>query len=182
MSELTVAARYAKAFIDLAEEQKSLDAINNDMVFFLRTLKANSELKAVLGNPIISHTKKLNVLTAVFEAHVSKLSIDFYKLMINKGRGDILYATAQEYINQYDVKKHITKASVVSATPLSEANRKQILAEVKAAVGGEIDLETKTDPSLIGGFVLTVGDRQLDTSIAASLKKLKKDFANSVVQ
>ncbi len=182
MSELTVAARYAKAFIDLAEEQKSIDAINNDMVFFLRTLKATSELKAVLDNPIISHTKKLNVLTAVFEPHVSKLSIDFYKLMINKGRGDILYATAQEYINQYDVKKHITKASVVSATPLSEANRKQILAEVKAAVGGEIDLETKTDPSLIGGFVLTVGDRQLDTSIAASLKKLKKDFANSVVQ
>jgi F-type H+-transporting ATPase subunit delta len=182
MSELTVASRYAKSLIDLAQEQNTLDEINNDMVFFLHTLKANSELKAILGNPIISHTKKLNILTAVFETRVNKLSIAFYKLMINKGRGDVLYTTAQEYIDQYDVKKHITKASVVSATPLSEANMQKIMAEVKAAVGGEVDLETKTDPSLIGGFVLTVGDRQVDTSIANSLRKLKKDFASGIVQ
>jgi F-type H+-transporting ATPase subunit delta len=144
MSELTVASRYAKSLIDLAEEQNILGEINNDMVFFLHTLKANSELKAVLGNPIISHTKKLNILTAVFESKVNKLSIAFYKLMINKGRGEVLYTTAQEYIDQYDVKKHITKASIVSATPLSDVNMQKIIAEVKAAVGGEIDLETKT--------------------------------------
>lgn len=182
MSEITVASRYAKSFIDLAEEQKSIDKIYNDMVFFLQTLKQNSELKTVLGNPIISHTKKLNILTAVFESRVNKLSIAFYKLMINKGRGDVLYTTAQEYINQYDIKRHITKVSVVSATPLSAVNQKTLVADIKAAVGGEIDLETKTDASLIGGFVLTIGDRQLDTSIANSLKKLKKDFAGGITQ
>ncbi|MGZ3754475.1 MAG: ATP synthase F1 subunit delta [Mucilaginibacter sp.] len=182
MSEITVASRYAKSLIDLAEEQKSLEAINGDMVFFLHTLKQNSELKAVLGNPIISHAKKLSVLTAVFESRVNKLSIAFYKLMINKGRGDVLYTTAQEYINQYDIKRHITKVSVVSATPLSDANHKALVAEIKAAVGGEIDMEAKTDASLIGGFVLTIGDRQLDTSIANSLKKLKKDFAGGITQ
>jgi F-type H+-transporting ATPase subunit delta len=182
MSELTVASRYAKSFIDLAQEQNALAVINNDMIFFLHTLKANSELKAVLGNPIISNAKKLHILTAVFESRVNKLSIAFYKLMINKGRGDVLYTTAQEYIDQYDIKKSITKVSVVSATPLSEANKKTMAADIKAAVGGEIDLETKTDPALIGGFVLTVGDRQLDTSIANSLKKLKKDFASGIVQ
>jgi F-type H+-transporting ATPase subunit delta len=81
----------------------------------------------------------------------------------------------------YDVKKHITKASVTSAAPLSEANKQKMLEEVKAAVGGQVILEAKTDPALIGGFVLTVGDRQVDTSIASSLKKLKKDFAQSIV-
>jgi len=181
MSELTVASRYAKSIIDLAEEKNLLNEINADMVFFLRTLKANPELKAVLGNPIISHSKKLAVLTAVFEAKVNKISIAFYKLMINKGRGDILYTTAQDYIDQYDIKKNITKVSVVSATPLSAANKTAMIAEVKAAVGGEIDLDTKVNPALIGGFVLTIGDRQLDTSIANSLKKLKKDFAGGIV-
>jgi len=181
MSELTVASRYAKSIIDLAEEKNLLNEINADMVFFLRTLKASPELKAVLGNPIISHQKKLAVLTAIFEAKVNKISIGFYKLMINKGRGDILFAAAQEFINQYDIKKNITKVSVVSATPLSAANKTAMLAEVKAAVGGEIDLDTKIDPSLIGGFVLTIGDRQLDTSIANSLRKLKKDFAGGIV-
>ncbi|MDB5009724.1 MAG: synthase subunit delta, partial [Mucilaginibacter sp.] len=75
MSELTVASRYAKSLIDLAQEQKVLDEINNDMVFFLHTLKANPQLSAVLGNPIISHTKKLNILTDIFASRVNKLSI-----------------------------------------------------------------------------------------------------------
>jgi len=181
MSELTVASRYAKSLIELSEEQNLLEKTKDDMVYFLKILKANSQLKAVLGNPIISHSKKLAILTQVFEAGVNKLSISFYKLMINKGRGDVLYTTAQEFIDQYDIKKHITKASVVSATPLSAANKAKILAEVKASVGGEVDLETKTDPALIGGFVLTVGGRQVDTSIAYSLHKLKKDFASGLV-
>jgi F-type H+-transporting ATPase subunit delta len=182
MSELTVAARYAKSLIDLAEEQNILEEVHNDMGFFLKTLKANTQLIAVLGNPIISHLKKLNILTEIFESKVNKLSIAFFKIMINKGRGEVLYTTAQEFINLYNVKKHITKATVVSATPLSDANKQKMLADVKAAIGGEVILDAKTDPSLIAGFVLTVGDRQIDTSIASNLKKLKKNFAQGLVK
>jgi F-type H+-transporting ATPase subunit delta len=181
MSELTVAARYAKSIIDLAQEQKALDAINNDMVFFLKTLKANTQLIAVLNNPIISHQKKSAILTSLFEDKMNKISIAFFKLMINKGRGNVLYATAYEFINQYDILNNITQATVVSATPLSDANKAKMLAEVKASVGGEVVLDAKVDPELIGGFVLTVGDRQVDTSIANNLKKLKKDFAQGIV-
>jgi len=181
MSELTVAARYAKAIIDLSQEQNALEAVNNDMAFFLRTLKANSQLAAVLSNPIISHQKKLAVLTALFADKMSKVTLEFFKLMINKGRGEVLYTTAYEFVNQYDVIKHITQATVVSATPLSDANKAALLAEVKAAVGGEVTLDAKVDESLIGGFVLTVGDRQVDTSIANNLKKLKKNFAQGIV-
>jgi F-type H+-transporting ATPase subunit delta len=181
MSELTVAARYAKSIIDLSQEQNALEAVYNDMEFFLRTLKANSQLIAVLSNPIISHQKKLGVLTALFEDKMSKVSIAFFKLMINKGRGGVIYATAHEFVNQYDVIKHITQATVVSATPLSDENKAALLAEVKAAVGGEVTLEANVDESLIGGFVLTVGDRQVDTSIANNLKKLKKNFAQGIV-
>jgi F-type H+-transporting ATPase subunit delta len=181
MSELTVAARYAKSIIDLSQEQQSLEDVKNDMEFFLKTLHANSQLVAVLSNPIISHQKKLAILTALFEGKMNKVTLAFFKLMINKGRGDVLHATAHEFVNQYDVLKHITQATVVSATTLSEANKAKILAEVKTAVGGEVVLEAKVDPELIGGFVLTVGDRQVDTSIANNLKKLKKNFAQGIV-
>jgi F-type H+-transporting ATPase subunit delta len=181
MSELTVAARYAKSIIDLSQEQNALEVVNNDMAFFLRTLKANAQLTAVLSNPIISHQKKIGILTSLFEGKVNSVTLEFFKLMINKGRGSVLYATTREFVNQYDVLKNITQATVVSATPLSAANQAAILAEVKAKVGGEVVLETKVDPALIGGFVLTVGDRQLDTSIASNLKKLKKNFAQGIV-
>ena len=177
MSELTVAARYAKSLIDLAGEQKLVEVIKDDMELFHHTLRVNPELKAVLANPIVSHSKKIKILDDVFADKVNKLSILFFKQMINKSRGDVLYTAAEAYVDMYDVKKHIIKARVVSASALSEENKKQMIADVQAATGGTVKLEAKVDPTLIGGFVLTVGDRQVDTSIANDLKKLKKDFA-----
>ncbi|MBS1521074.1 MAG: ATP synthase F1 subunit delta [Bacteroidetes bacterium] len=182
MSELTVATRYAKSLIDLAMEQKSLEETKKDMVFFSQTLKANYQLQAVLANPIVAHAKKIKILEAIFGAKVSKLTDSFFKIMINKSRSEILYATAKEFINQYNVIKHIIRAYVTSATPLSEENKKKIVAELEAATKGTIELHTKVDPKLIGGFVLTVGDMQVDTSISTSLNKLKQDFTRGVNQ
>ena len=180
MSELTVATRYAKSLIDLAVEQKSLEETKKDMLLFSQTLRANSQLQAVLANPIVAHNKKIKILEAIFGAKVSKLTDSFFKIMINKSRSEILYATSKEFINQYNVIKHIMRAYVTSATPLSEENKKQITAELMAATGGTIELHTKVDHKLIGGFVLKIGDLQVDTSLSTSLKKLKSDFALGV--
>jgi F-type H+-transporting ATPase subunit delta len=180
MSELTVASRYAKSLIDLASEQNIVEAIKNDMDLFFNTLKSNPELKAVLANPIVSHSKKIKILDQVFAGKVNNVSIAFFKLMISKSRGEVLYPTAIEYINMYDIKNNIVKATVVSAAALSEANKQKMVADIQAATGGSIKLDVKVDPSLIGGFVLTVGDREIDTSIANDLKKLKKEFSFGV--
>ena len=182
MSELTVALRYAKSLIDLATEQNALEEVNKDMDLFVHTIKANPQLNAVLANPIIYHDKKKNILENIFDGKVNKITISFFKLMVDKSRAEILYPAAVEFINQYDVKKNITKATVVSATELSETNKKTIIAEIEASTKGKVKLTTKTDPSLIGGFVLTVGDKQVDTSISSSLAKLKKEFAHSAAK
>ena len=181
MSEITVAIRYAKSLIDLAVEQKALEAVNADMEFFVRTIKANSELNAVLVNPIIYHDKKIQILDAIFGGKVSPVTIAFFKLMVNKNRAEVLYPAAQEFINQYDVINNIIKATVVSAAELSEANKKTIIAEIEASTKGTVKLTAKVDPTLIGGFILTVGDRQVDTSISSSLTKLKKEFSQAAV-
>ncbi len=182
MSETTVATRYAKSIIDLAEEKKSLEVIKKDMELFSRTLKANHELQAVLANPIIGHARKIRILDAIFGDKINKVTDSFFKIMVNKSRANVLYATSKEFINQYNVIKDIKRAFVVSATPLSEENKKKIIAELKAATGGGIELHTRVDAGLIGGFVLTIGDRQVDTSIATSLNRLKQDFAQGVNQ
>ena len=181
MSELTVAARYAKALMDLSMEQKSLEEAKNDMELFHHTLRVNPELKAVLANPIVSHQKKIKILDEVFASRVSKTSIAFFKLMINKSRGEVLYTTSAEFVNLYDIKKKIIKANVVSATALSDANKQKMIADIQEATGCTVKLDAKIDPNLIGGFVLTVGDRQVDTSIANDLGKLKKEFAQRVI-
>ncbi len=176
MSEFKVATRYAKSLIDLAEEQHLLEEIKNDMALFVQTLKANSLLIAVLRNPIVSSSKKAAILVAIFSGKVQAATLEFFKIMVNKMRSEILYETAKEFVEQYDQKKHIVKAVIVSAVPLSESNRKEAMETVKNAKGGEVILEEKVDPELIGGFILTVGDRQFDTSISNSLNKIKKEF------
>lgn len=182
MSELTVATRYAKSIIDLAEENKALEEIRKDMELFYQTLKASHELQAVLANPIIGHGRKIKVLEAIFGNKINKVTDSFFKIMVNKSRAGILYATSKEFINQYNIIKHISRAYVTSAAPLSDENKKTIKAELEAAIGGTIELHTKVDKELIGGFVLTIGDRQVDTSISNSLRKLKSDFTRGINQ
>lgn len=181
MSEVTIGLRYAKSLIELAQEQNIVDAIKADMDTFIATLKASTELKAVLSNPIVPQLKKVQILDAIFGDKVNKVTIAFFKLMVNKSRGEVLYVTAKEYINLYNIAKHITKATVVSATPLSAANKQVITDELQKAIGGTVQLNAKVDAALIGGFVLTVGDRQLDTSVQSALNKLRKDFAAKAV-
>jgi len=181
MSEITVATRYAKSLIDLAQEQNSLEEVRADMGLFEQTIKANSQLQAVLCNPIITLDKKVKILDAIFEGKVNRVTIAFFRLMVTKGRAEVLYSAAQEVVNQYDVLKNIVRATVISATPLSAPNRAQVITEVKHIANGEVILTEKVDPELIGGFILTVGDRQIDASVSGSLTRLKKDFAQQAV-
>lgn len=104
----------------------------------------------------------------------------FFKIVVSKGRSEVLYPTAKEFINEYNRRKGIVTATVTSAAPLSETNKQEIIDVVKEATKGTVVLEARVDPDLIGGFVLKVGDRQFDTSIATSLNKLKKEFAQRV--
>lgn len=181
MSEFKVATRYAKSLIDLAEEQNLLEEIKADMALFVQTLRVNSTLNAVLRNPIVSPSKKTVILDAIFSGKVQPATIGFFKIMVSKMRSEILFETAKEFVEQYNLKKHIVKAAIISAMPLSESNRKEVNEVVKSATGEEVILQEKVDPKLIGGFILTVGDRQFDTSISSTLSKLKKEFAQKSV-
>jgi F-type H+-transporting ATPase subunit delta len=181
MSEIQVASRYAKSLIDLAREQKVLDKVKSEMDLFIRVGKVNPQLLAVLKNPIISLDKKAAILKDLFADKVQPMVISFFNIMVNKGRAGVLYGTAKEFVNLYNQDKGIVKAKVTSAVALTEENKKQLVHVVKSATKGEVILEAKVDPKLIGGFILQVGDRQFDASLNSKLNKLKKEFAQKVV-
>ena len=181
MSEIKVAARYAKSLIDLALEQNALEEIKVDMELFVNTLRINTELQAVVKNPIIPLNKKNAIINAVFGGKIHRVTSSFLKIVIDKGRAEIIYGTAKEFLNQYNQYKNIVTAKVTSATPLTENAKTEIINKVKAITGGEVLLQTEVDDSLIGGFILTVGDKQFDTSLASGLAKLKKEFTQKVI-
>ena len=176
MSEIQVASRYANALIDLAAEQNSVEPVKKVIELFLDTCRVNTQLQAILKNPIISLDKKANILDGLFGDKLNKMILSFFKIAVKKGRSQVLYATAKEFINQYNILKNVVKATVTSASPLSSDNITQIEDVVKKAFKGEVILTVQIDPDLIGGFILKVGDKQFDTSLSSKLNKLKKEF------
>lgn len=181
MSEIKVASRYAKSLIDLALEQKALEEIKGDMQLFVNTLRANSELQAVVKNPIIPLGKKNAILKAIFGDKIHTVTAAFLKIVVDKGRAEIIYGTAKEFLNQYNQYKNIVTAKVVSAVALNDKARAEIISKVKAVTGGEVILKETVDADLIGGFILTVGDKQFDSSIASSLSRVRKEFTQKVI-
>ena len=176
MSEIQVATRYAKSLIDLAGEKSAVETIKKDIELFLATCRANPELQAILKNPIIGLDKKANILDGLFSGKVHEMILSFFKIVVRKGRAEILFATAKEFITQYNVIKNVVKATVTSASPLSQENISQSEDVVKQSTNGEVILTSIVDPKLIGGFILKVGDKQFDTSISSKLNKLRKEF------
>ena len=175
-------ARYAKSLIDLSTEQNALEEIKNDMVLFEKIVDDNSELEAILKNPIVPLDKKLGILKNVFGSKVHQITNSFLQLVVNKGRSAILFDTAKQFVAQYNAIKGIVTAEVTSAIALTDTSIAEVISLVKKEMGAkEVIVKEKVDEKLIGGFILKVGDKQFDASIASGLNKLKKEFAQGVV-
>src|SRR5690606_21441446 len=107
MSEIQVASRYAKSLIDLAQEQSNLESVKANIDSFINVLRANPELQAVLRNPIINADKKLSILTELFGKSFEKIILSFFAIVVRKGRSEILYATAKEFVSEYNHRSNI---------------------------------------------------------------------------
>lgn len=176
MSDIRVASRYAKSLLDLAQEKGVLEQVQQDMVLFTRTIRENRDFQLFLTNPIVNNGKKLAILKSIFTGKVSDLTLRFFLLLSEKNREAVLETVALEFEKQYNILKGIQKAQVTSAVPLTPELRTQLNQRIAQLTGKTIQLEEKVDPSLIGGFVLRVGDQQVDDSIRTNLRNLKNKF------
>lgn len=181
MSENKAGSRYAKALIDLSTEQNALEQIKNDVVLMEQVISDNSELEAILQNPVIPLNKKASILAGIFGKQVHAITSAYLKLIVSKGRAGVLFDTTKAFIRQYNEIKGIVTAEVTSAVALTEANKAEITEIVKKNGAKEVTIKEKIDEKLIGGFILKVGDRQFDASISGSLQKLKKELSHGVV-
>jgi F-type H+-transporting ATPase subunit delta len=178
MSVGIVAARYAKSLIELAKEKNVVEAVYEDMKLFKDTADNNRGLMLALKSPVVRHEKKLGILKALFEARVNPVSFSIFKIITKKNRESILDAIADEFITAYNEYQGIQKATVITSTPLTEELRKQFNNIVATATGKTVELTEKVDPSLIGGYLLRVNDRQIDASLRNRLNELKLQLTN----
>ena len=175
-----LATRYAKSLLDLSIEKGQLEEVYADMLWLQSVSKSNRDFVNVLRSPVINGDKKIKILTAVAGDKFSKLTTAFNTLLVNKSRESNLPEIASAFISQYKDYKKIHTIKLITATPVSDAVRNAIVAQVKKTGGYEnIELEEKVDKNIIGGFVLQVGDKLVDASIAYDLKAIARQFENN---
>jgi len=179
MVETKVAKRYAKSLLDLSNEKGVLDAVANDMKLLASVCDENRELSALLASPIINSDKKLNILKKVFGDKMNKLTVTFFDIIARKGREAYLEVIAKEFTRQYKEMKGIQTAVITSAVGLDDKLRSEVYNIIRKSAQSEIELVEKVDKSLIGGFVLRMGDKQYDASVASELRKLTRTFSGN---
>jgi len=175
-----LAARYAKSLIGLAIDKGQLENIYADMKWLQAICKTNGDFVALLRSPIVKSDKKYKILDSITGDSVNGITKAFIKLLVNKGRESNLPEIASAFVEQYKGHKKIYDVKLVTATPASEELKNAILAHLRSTTEMQnIELETVVDDKLIGGFVLQVGDKLVDASIAYDLKNLSRQFDNN---
>ncbi|GAB1446938.1 MAG: ATP synthase F1 subunit delta [Cyclobacteriaceae bacterium] len=180
MSDFRAASRYVRSLLGLAQEQGVLDEVHKDMQLIGKTCNENFELVSLLHSPLIKHDKKKTILYKIFEGKVNTLTLAIIDIVTRKNREAILPAIAKEFHNAYNEFKGIQKATITSTITLDVELRNEVIEMVKKLSGKKtIELEEKKDSDLIGGFILNVGDKQIDASISSKLKALKLLFKHN---
>jgi len=178
MAGSRAAIRYAKALLNLAKDNKVDEAVNNDMLEIAKAINDSKELASFLQSPVVKSSVKNASLKEIFPKASAHTHGIFDVLVANK-RIDLLEDVAHKYVFLFDTMKGNEVARVTTAVPLTADLEKKVSAKVKELTGKEVALENVVDETILGGFILRVGDMQYNASIANQLSKLKREFSIS---
>lgn len=177
MASTRAAIRYAKAILDLANSKGVAEAVNNDMITIASAIENNSELSAFILNKTTRVEVKENALLEVFQ-NINGVTKGLFHLLFENKRFEILEAIALEYNKLFDESNGVETAKVTTAIPMDAALEAKVLAKVATLSDKKITIENIVDPSIIGGFILRIGDKQYNASVANRLQVLKRELSN----
>ena len=176
MSNYRVASRYSKSLLVLAIEKTKLEKIKADMDVFISLCRESRPFLNFIKNPVIHVYKKLAVFQILFEDRVDELTYKFIDIITRKGREELLPEIGQQFLRDYRLYKGIEIIEVTTPVELDKDLKEEFMALSSKLVdkGKKVELREKVDEGLLGGFVLRIGDRQIDDSVASKLRDLKK--------
>ena len=174
MSAHRISARYARSLFELSAERACLREVQEDMKQVEALSVASRPFRRLLESPILGEHKKVEVLRAIFKAHLHELSMRFIELMTRKGRARYLRGMAAAFIARYYEQEGFVSAELRVAAPISETLKSSFTQYVSKLTHKKPLLRHIVWPELLGGFVLRFRDQQIDKSVAAQLRKTRK--------
>lgn len=179
MSEYRIASRYSKSLMDLAVEKNQLEDIKADMELFSKVCEENRDFVLMLNNPILESLRKAAIIKKVFKGKVQEMTSLFFDIVSRKHREFVLPEMAKVFKQLYNEHKGIITAEVSTTFKLDDSLRSEVIKIVKEISGKEVELNEKVDKALIGGFLIRVGDKQIDETIQSKLNDLRRELTQN---
>ena len=169
-----ISERYGAALYDLASEKKCIDNILNDFDLVQEAIRESSELKYLIKSPLVKSDEKLNILLKIFfEANLNDLTTTFFKVLGKNKRISNISSIIVQFKKINSKKRGDITANITSANELSEDEIDSITNQLKKSLGEKLSLNFYIDENIIGGLVVKVGSKMIDTSISNKINKLK---------
>ena len=177
MSGTRAAIRYAKAILEIADSKKVATQVSADMALITSTINTNAELNTFIQSPTINVDQKESALLEVF-ANANAVTKSLFRLLKENKRFEILDAIALEYNKLFDIMNVVEVEKVTTAIAMDADLQSKVLAKIATFSNKKITIESTIDPSIIGGFILRIGDKQYNASVANRLQVLKRELSN----
>src|SRR5690625_2302928 len=178
MSEAVVAKRYADALFQLASEKNSVDALLSELDVVKEVFQNNKQFIDFLSHPRINNDEKMKLIDEAFKES-DKNVIHTLKILIERNRINIITSIVDAFVEQYNETNEIAAATVYSVRALSDEEKAQIEASLKAQLNKQqVTITEKIDPSLLGGVRIRVGNTIYDGSISGKLNRIKHNIGS----
>lgn len=169
-----LAGRYASALLDLADERKALDEVAGDLKTVQALVAESEDLRRLLASPVFTREEQRKAMAALLEkAGVGELTRRFVAVVADNHRLFALSAMIESYLSELARRRGEITAEITSARALSDAQQAALLNTLRSAEGDKVQLDLKVDPTLIGGLVVKVGSRMIDSSLRSKLQRLQ---------
>ena len=170
-----LAGRYAGALYALAEESGNIDTVVKDMNGVAELVSANQDMRMLVESPAITWAEQTKAVTAVLEkCGADALTVKFVGTVASNGRLHALLRIISAFLAEHARRRGEVSAEVISAVEMDDARRARVEQAVSKLAGSEkLSLSMRVDPSLIGGLVVRIGSRMIDTSIRTKLNRLE---------
>jgi len=170
--EIAIARVYAQAALSLAEAQGQADEVLAELDGLSELMVLDPVFESFLGSPLVDTEERRAALDRMGRGKISEILLDTLQVMNNKGRSGLARALIEAYRQEYEALRGQVRVRVRTAVPLTDALRQQLQEVVSGYTGKRAKLEERVEPSLIGGLVVQVADRLIDTSVVKEIRGL----------
>ncbi|MEM0900174.1 MAG: F0F1 ATP synthase subunit delta [Pseudomonadota bacterium] len=169
-----VASRYAGSLLELAEDSKSIDKVEADLNGLSDLIGESDDFRRLIESPAFSADAQFSAISTIADkAKLNPLTSNFLKVVAQNRRLFALPGIIKAFREAVAAKKGVVSAEVTSASALTGAQMKELQATLKSVAGKDVDITVSEDPSLIGGLIVKMGSRMIDTSLKTKLSSLK---------